>query len=181
MQDRADQGIKLVLHLLLQGSVDAGDLQLGDDSQHHFEGSGFRSFQAVDTAVDVAVLDQSRGDRSGAGVERFLDRVFAATLENVAEFTRRVRGFTFDFRSPIGVRSPGFSCAAVRRRQAWGCGNVEEGSFSGWCLLRYRLGQSNWTRLERWCDQLGQHQHGSVASNHAFSLKTTKKLKRRSQ
>jgi len=101
MEHAADQGAELLLHLFLQGFVLAGDAQFRNGPEHHLQGAGFWGLQAVNTTVDVTVLDQPSRECCSARVECEVHTRFAAVLDDRLQLSVAVRRFANDGRPPV--------------------------------------------------------------------------------
>ena len=101
MEHAADQGGELLLHLFLQGFVLAGDAQFRNGPEHHFQGAGFWGLQAVDTTVDVTVLDQLSRECCSTGVECGVSAGFATVLEDRLELSVVIGCLTNDGGTPV--------------------------------------------------------------------------------
>ena len=101
MEHAADQGGELLLHLFLQGFVFAGDAQFRNGPEHHLQGTGFWGLQAVNTTVDVTVLDQPSRESCSACVECGVNAGFAAVLDDRLQLSVVVGRLANDGGAPV--------------------------------------------------------------------------------
>ena len=160
MEHAADQGGELLLHLFLQGFVLAGDAQFRNGPEHHFQGTGFWGLQAVNTTVDVTVLDQPSRECCSARIECGVHTRFATVFEDRLQLSVVVGRLANDGGAPVerlrtGLLSIG-CCGSGGRLRSGLSGLIKQRTFVFRPLLWCVVGQAHRARLDGWGDQLGQ-------------------------